>query len=124
MKVTFSTIVLLLLLFPIHLFGQSSFTIDASHWENCETGEGKCDTLIIKRKSINENIQLIMPCGGTYTTVKLYGDNKEMPLHSLSIGYEECPPTFNITKLIDGDYSIYMMACNLGGEIIFKLKTE
>jgi len=124
MKVTFSTIVLLLLLFPIHLFGQSSFTIDANHWENCETGEGKCDTLIYKRKSNNENIQLIMPCGGTYTTVKLYGDNKEIPLQSLSIGYEECPPTLNITKLVDGDYSIYMMACNLGGEITFKLKTE
>ena len=58
-----------------------------------------------------------MPCGGTYTTVKLYGNNKETPIKSLSIGYEECPPIFDITQLKDGNYSINMMACSLGGEV-------
>ena len=117
--------ILIFLLFPtLNSYEQTNFTIEAEHWKACETRENPCKNIIIKRKSINEKLQLIMPCGGTYTTVKLYRSNKENPIKSLSIGFEECPPIFDITQLKDGNYSINMMACSLGGEVKFTIITE
>ena len=125
MKITLIQILTLIsILFSLNIIGQSTFNIDANYWEACETGEGPCDTLIIERNSLIDSIQLVMPCGGTFTTVKLFENNKEAPLRSLSIGYEDCPPTFDLTELKDGNYLIYMTACNLGGPVYITLTSK
>lgn len=67
---------------------------------------------------------LIMPCGGTYTTVHLTKKGQVEPIKKLNIGHDECPPSFDLTGLEDGEYEAYMWACGLGGPIKFNLKTK
>lgn len=103
---------------------KTEFKIDFEYWEGCETGESPCIPLEFNRGTEKDSINLIMPCGGTATTVKLFQDGSDKPIRTTSISYNECPPTFDLTGLPDGTYSAYMTACGLGGGVNFKLITE
>ena len=102
--------------------------VDFDYWEGCETGKGKCNPLTFTRNSTDKNWYLIMPCGGTATTVTLseqQGIPKEKDvIQQEEISYAECPPVFKLTNLKDGKYFAYMLACGLGGQIEINLKTE
>lgn len=102
--------------------------VDFDYWEGCETGKGKCNPLTFTRNSTHENWYLIMPCGGTATTVTLseqQGIPKEKDvIQQEEISYAECPPVFKLSNLKDGKYFAYMLACGLGGQIEINLKTE
>jgi len=99
-------------------------TVDREYWEVCESGEGECQPLKIERNSKQDNVLLTMPCGGTLTTVHLTKVGQEEPIMSLNISHEDCPPTFDLTGLEDGQYGAYMLACGLGGPIKLILITK
>jgi len=61
-----------------------------------------------------------MPCGGTETTITISGQNFKKKLH---LFHDSCPPYLELTNLNDGQYSVNMIACGLGGTIIFNLVT-
>lgn len=123
---------LVLFMMSAYAFGQSTqsvdtltkFTIDFDYWEGCETGKSPCMPLVFNRGTEKDSINLIMPCGGTGTTVQLFVDGSEEPIRTTGVYYDDCPPTFDLTGLADGMYSAYMTACGLGGEVKFKLTTE
>lgn len=92
-----------------------------AYWEACETGIGPCNPFTIERQ-VGEPTTIVMPCGGTFTSVTL--SSKGKTIKSLSIGHDECPPTFDLTDLPDGEYGAYMLACGLGGGIKFNLVTK
>jgi hypothetical protein len=103
-------------------------TVDFDYWEGCETGKGECKPLTFNRKSKSENWFLIMPCGGTSTTVTL-SKQKGIPnendiIQKNETSFSECPPVFDLTELNDGKYFAYMLACGLGGQIEINLVTE
>lgn len=97
-------------------------------WEKCETGIGDCKPLTFTRNLKTKYWFLIMPCGGSYTTLTLSqkpGIPKENDIiQKEEISNSECPPIFNLTQLEDGKYFAYMLACSLGGQIELNLKTE
>ncbi len=98
--------------------------VDFDYWEGCETGKGKCKPLTFTRSSKDENWFLLMPCGGTATTVTLTASGQNTPIQKISIGHSECPPIFDLTNLTDGKYFAYMLACGLGGQIEINLTTK
>ena len=102
--------------------------VDFEYWEGCETGKGECNPLTFTRSSKNENWFLIMPCGGTGTSVTLSKQKGIIPENEVilktEISYSECPPVFNLTNLTDGKYYAYMLSCGLGGQIEVNLKTR
>ncbi len=100
------------------------FSVDRNYWEGCETGQGECKPLLFERNSKKDSIILMMPCGGTFTTVNLTRAGQKEPIKTLSIGHEDCPPTFDLTGMTDGEYGVYMLACGLGGPIKFILRTK
>ena len=95
-----------------------------SNWENCETGEGICDRILITRSSLNQEVVFIAPCGGTATTLYLYANKQEKPIQVLSVGYDDCPPTLVFTGLKDGYYYASILSCGLGGTVQIKLETN
>jgi len=102
--------------------------VDFDYWEGCETGKGDCNPLTFFRSSKEENWFLIMPCGGSFTTVTL-SEKRSIPKENESIqiceiDYSNCPPIFDLTYLKDGKYFAYMLACGLGGQIEINIKTE
>lgn len=101
--------------------------VDFDYWEGCETGRTKCEPLTFIRGSKGVKWFLIMPCGGTSTTVTLSqqrGIPKENEIiQKCEIYHTDCPPTFDLTNLKDGKYYAYMLACGLGGQIEINLKT-
>lgn len=102
--------------------------VDFDYWEGCKTWKGQCNPLTFTRKSTNENWFLVMPCGGTATTVTL-STRQGIPkgneiIEKEEISHSECPPIFELTNLKDGKYFAYMLACGLGGQIEINLKTE
>ena len=107
-----------------HNNSKIEFSVDFDYWEGCETGEGECLPLTFERISTQDTVLLVMPCGGTVTTVFLTKEGKDTPLMSVGIDYDECPPTFDLTNLQDGKYVVYMLACGLGGSINFILLTK
>ena len=102
--------------------------VEFEYWEGCETGKGECKPLNFIRKSKKEKWFLIMPCGGTATTVTLskqQGIPKENEINQkCEITHSECPPVFELTNLEDGKYYAYMLSCGLGGQIEINIKTE
>lgn len=102
--------------------------VEFDYWERCETGKGECNPLTITRCSANEKWYLIMPCGGTATTVTLSAQ-QGIPkgndiIQTEAISHSECPPIFELTNLKDGKYFAYMLACGLGGQIGINITTE
>ena len=102
--------------------------VDFDYWEGCETGKGECKPLNFTRKAYNEKWFLILPYGGTATTVTLskqQGINKGNEIIQKSeISHSECPPVFELTNLKDGKYYAYMLSCGLGGQIEINIKTK
>lgn len=97
--------------------------IDFNYWEDCETGKSKCIPLIFTRAKDEKNWFLIVPCGGTETSITF---TKSDFIFSLKqhLFKESCPPYLELTNLKDGKYFASMIACGLGGSIEFNLKTN
>lgn len=102
-------------------------TIDYNYWEGCETGQGECKLLTFKRNNL-ENWFLVIPCGGTLTTVTLSKEKgivkDDEVIQKIEINHNDCPPIFDLTNLSDGKYFTYMLACSLGGQIEINLITK
>ncbi len=104
--------------------------VPAEYIEACETGEGECLPIIIQRKTTNEKIKLVMPMGGTFTSIYLYDapynlDEKANPLLEGTYYFQDKErPVFNLTEIKDGRYVVHMLACGLGGFFSIELKTE
>lgn len=94
--------------------------IEFDHWEGCETGKGDCKTLSFSRTEKDSNWFLIMPCGGTSTTILISGPNFNK---TLKLYHADCPPCLDLSNLKDGKYAANMMACGLGGTVTFNLTT-
>lgn len=96
--------------------------ITRAYWEACEKGTPACEALTFYKDSRLKKTFLLLPCGGSATTVSLSKD-KGVILES-SWWAKECPPMFDLTALGDGKYSAYMLACGLGGRVEFTLKDK
>ncbi len=102
--------------------------VDFDYWGGCETGKGDCNPLTFTRNSSTENWFLIMPCGGTFTTVTL-SEKQGIPtgndiIQKEEVSHLDCPPVFDLTNLKDGKYYAYMLAFGLGGQIEINITTE
>jgi hypothetical protein len=95
--------------------------IDFKYWEGCETGKGECKPMIFTKTKSEINWFLIMPCGGTSTSIKITGDKF---VENLKLNSNNCPPILELTNLNEGKYNASMLACGLGGTVIFNLKIK
>ena len=96
--------------------------VDFDYWEGCETGKGECKPLNFTRTKEEKNWFLIMPCGGTETSMTVSSSDNYF-LQTQNIFHDKCPPFLNLTDLKDGKYFANMLACGLGGSVEFNLKT-
>lgn len=99
------------------------FRVSRSYWEGCETGAGTCEPLTFYKKSKLKKTFLLLPCGGTVTSVSLSSKENGISLKN-EWRANDCPPMFDLTESSDGKYSAYMLSCGLGGGIRFTLKTK
>ena len=90
-------------------------------WEACETGG--CKTLNIKRKSANDECFIVVPCGGTYTVVKLT-DGKGKRIREINADYSKCPATLHVTGVPDGKYNATVVSAGLNGKIEVIIATQ
>jgi hypothetical protein len=95
--------------------------INFKYWEICETGKGECKPLNFVRQKNETNWFLVMPCGGTQTSITI---SSESFVKRIELKSKNCPPYLELTSLNDGKYFANMLACGLGGSIIFNLKTN
>ena len=96
--------------------------IDFKYWEDCETGKVVCKPLNFTRTKEEKNWYLIMPCGGTETSITVSSSDKSYSQQQ-HLYHDKCPPFLELTNLKDGKYFANMMACGLGGSVEFNLKT-
>ena len=96
--------------------------IDFKYWEDCETGKGVCNPLNFTRTKEEKNWYLIMPCGGTATSITVSSSDKGYSQQQ-NLFHDKCPPFLELTNLKDGKYFANMMACGLGGSVEFNLRT-
>lgn len=94
--------------------------IKFDYWEGCETGNGDCKPITFIRTSKDANWFLVMPCGGSFTSLTISGVNFNKKIH---LDYSNCPPILELTNLKNGQYSANMIACGLGGTVKFNLET-
>lgn len=94
--------------------------IPLDFWRKCEQGIS-CQELNFTRNLNDKKQFLIIPCGGSFTTIFISGKGVEDKLEYTAL---TCPPCVNLTSYKDGIYSINMTACGLGGGIKFNLKTK
>lgn len=95
--------------------------IDFDYWEGCEKDKDNCFPLTYVRKKSDKNWFLIMPCGGTETSIIISGLNFRKELH---LYHNDCPPYLDLSNLVDGQYTATMQSCGLGGTIHFSLVTK
>lgn len=96
--------------------------IGFEHWEACEMGK-PCPTITFTRKKDQPNSFLLMPCGGTQTSVTVSGIDNSVS-KKMNLTAEDCPPWVELTSFPDGRYAANMYACGLGGGVRFIIKTE
>ena len=96
--------------------------IDFDYWERCETGKGECKPLTFTRAKDEKNSYLIMPCGGTETSITVSSSDKTFSQEQ-HLFHDKCPPFLALTDLKDGKYFANMVACGLGGQVEFNLTT-
>ena len=101
-----------------------TFVIDHDFLEGCETGQGFCDPKTFTRDFAGQKAFIIMPCGGSFSTVQLHHKSTPSPIQELSVKINECPPFFDVSALEDGEYSASMMSCGLGGGFKLQLKSN
>ena len=65
--------------------------IDFDYWEGCETGKGKCKPLNFTRTKDEKNWYLILPCGGTETSIN-FSNSDNTFLQKQHLFYENCSP--------------------------------
>ena len=99
------------------------FVVYHDFMEGCETGQGLCEDQVFTRDFAGQPAFIIMPCGGTFSTVYLR-HSSALLVQEKSVKAAECPPFFDVTDLKDGDFSISMMSCGLGGAFNIKLKSS
>jgi hypothetical protein len=97
--------------------------IDFDYWEGCETGKGACKPLNFTRTRGEKNWFLIMPCGGTETSVTVSSADMSFS-DQQHLFHDKCPPFLELTNLKDGRYFANMRACGLGGSVEFNLTTN
>ena len=109
--------------------------VNIQHIVNCETGEGECPTIIIKRTAENEAVKLVVPPGGTVSTLSMYqqkdyskifcGDcpDSVKPVLTSTVGINALHK-LDLSGLPDGSYTLHLMACHLGGFIPIYLHTR
>ncbi|MEO0468646.1 MAG: hypothetical protein AAF206_03425 [Bacteroidota bacterium] len=100
-----------------------TFTVSYDHMLACETGEGPCDTLQFVRPADADYVKLVMPCGGTQTTLILHQADFNHPISEQHFRHEDCPPQIDLTGLADGIYMVNVFSCGLGGGLTFDLTT-
>lgn len=96
--------------------------IDFDYWEGCETGKGECKPLTFTRTKDEKNLYLIMPCGGTESSITVSSSDKTFSQEQY-LFHDNCPPFLALTDLKDGKYFANMIACGLGGQVEFNLTT-
>ncbi|HEX2628698.1 MAG TPA: hypothetical protein VHM26_06800 [Chitinophagaceae bacterium] len=96
--------------------------ISFEHWEACEMGKA-CPTITFTRKKDQRNWFLLMPCGGTQTSVTVSGIDNSFS-KTINLVAKDCPPRLELTNMPDGKYTANMLACGLGGTVSFIIKTK
>jgi hypothetical protein len=97
--------------------------IDSKYWADCETGKGKCNPLNFMRTKDEKNWYLLMPCGGTLTSITVSNSDNTFSQEQ-HLFHRNCPPFLALTDLKDGKYFANMTACGLGGQVEFNLTTS
>lgn len=128
-------IILLFLLFAAYagIYAQNAATqtvfyeVDAPYIDSCELGRN-CPPIIIKRASIQQEVIVSFPIGGTQTDVYLYASKsnglKTEPIRHDRRFIQQGKPVLNLTGLADGEYPCSLMACSLGGPFTLMLQTD
>ncbi len=102
--------------------------------EGCEMGTTPCEPIEILRSHHDEDWNIVLPSGGTLSTVILY-DQKGIDLfwsgkmeEAIPIRQDQCGPdrlpSITLKSLPDGTYFLRMMSCGLGGGFQLELRTR
>lgn len=97
--------------------------IGLSYWEDCEKGKKECTPLTFTRAKDGEKWFLLMPCGGTETSISVSSSDNSFSIKQ-HLFAKNCPPYLELTNLKNGKYFANMTACGLGGSVEFNLKTK
>jgi len=95
--------------------------VSLDFWSKCEEGV-ECPELQFVRNKNDKKIFILIPCGGSFTSIFVY-DNAKI-IEEKNYDAESCPPWVDLTNYTDGKYTIRMTSCGLGGAINFNLKTK
>ena len=98
-------------------------SVDRAYLEACETGSGPCKPLSFSRNSDQKQWFLMVPCGGTYTSVKLTDANGKR-IREINAKYGECPPMLDLSTVPDGKYYVTIVSAALNGKIEINLTTR
>ena len=98
-------------------------SVDRAYLEACETGSGPCKALSFSRNSDQKQWFLMVPCGGTYTSVKLTDANGKR-IREINAKYGECPPMLDLSTVPDGKYYVTIVSAALNGKIEINLTTR
>ena len=97
--------------------------ISKEYFENCEIGK-ECKEINLKKETERQKWFLILPCGGTFSSVYLRKKEEEKPIMETSTKHENCPPILELNELKDGKYFVNMISCGLGGKVELNIKTK
>ena len=98
-------------------------SVDRDYWEACEAGSMDCRPLTFTRNAGQKQWFLVVPCGGTYTSVKLTDANGKR-VREINAKYGECPAMLDLSTLPDGKYFATMVSAGLNGKIEINLSTR
>lgn len=102
--------------------------------EGCEMGTTPCEPIIILRSHHDEDWNIVLPSGGTLSTVILYNQEgidlfwsgkmeEAIPIRQDKCGPDRLPK-LNLKGLPDGTYFLQMISCGLGGGFQLELGTD
>lgn len=98
-------------------------SVDRAYLEACETGSGPCKPPDLSRNADQKQWFLVMPCGGTYTSIKLTDANGKR-VREINAKYGECPVMLDISTVPDGKYFVTVISAALNGKIEINLTTR
>lgn len=129
---------LLIILFPSSEMVSEDVThkleVSKEFMEGCEMGTTPCEPIEILRSYHDEDWNIVLPSGGTFSTVILY-DQEGVDLfwsgkmeEAIPIRQDQCGPDrlprINLKSLPDGIYFLRMLSCGLGGGFQVELRTR